>query len=102
VRDDKLREQNKTIRQLKGQVRQLRKENKLLQAELDLIRELWHNDVLDLAKKERRKRIDEKREELCPQCGNPTVNITTVGIWHLVRCDACDFFSREEIESGTN
>lgn len=102
MRDDKIREQTKTIKQLKGHVRQLRKENKLLQAELDLIRELWHNDILELAKKERRKRIDEKKKNLCPQCGNPTTQVTTIGIWEIVRCDACDYFDRREIKDAAD
>lgn len=98
TREDKLREQNKTIRQLKAQVRQLRKELKFAQSEMELIRDLWEKDIIDLARKERRKRIEEKRKDLCPQCGNDTISTNLLGIWKLSRCEACDYFNREKLD----
>lgn len=98
TREDKLREKNKTIRQLKAQVRQLRKELKFAQSEMELIRELWEKDVIELAKKQRRKKIEDKRKSLCPQCGNDTISTNLLGIWKLSRCEACDFFHREKID----
>jgi len=98
TREDKLREKNKTIRQLKAQVRQLRKELKLAQSEMELIRDLWEKDVIELAKKERRKKIEDKRKPLCPQCGNDTISTSLLGIWKLIRCTACDYFDREKLD----
>jgi tRNA(Ile2) C34 agmatinyltransferase TiaS len=100
TREDKLREKNKTIRQLKAQVRQLRKELKFAQSEMELIRELWEKDVIELAKKERRKRITDKRKDLCPQCGNDTISTNLLGIWKLTRCSACDYFHREKLDDS--
>ena len=102
VRDDKLREQNKTIKQLKAQVRQLRKHLKMAQSELELMRELWEADVLDMARKQRRDKIEEKRRPSCPQCGNPTISTNLLGIWKLSRCEACDYFNREKIPQDEN
>jgi predicted RNA-binding Zn-ribbon protein involved in translation (DUF1610 family) len=98
TREDKLREKNKTIRQLKAQVRQLRKELKLAQSEMELIRELWEKDVIELAKKQRRKKLADKRNHLCPQCGNDTISTSLLGIWKLIRCTACDYFNREKLD----
>jgi len=98
TKDDKYREKNKTIRQLKSQVRQLRKLLHQAESEIALIRDLWEKDVIDLAKKERRKRITEKRKDLCPQCGNDTISTNLLGIWKLSRCEACDFFHREKLD----
>ena len=98
TREDKLREKNKTIRQLKAQVRQLRKELKFAQSEMELIRELWEKDVIELAKKQRRKKIEDKRKSLCPQCGNDTMSTSLLGIWKLIRCTACDYFDREKLD----
>jgi len=100
TRDGKYREKNKTIQKLKAQVRQLRKLLKQAQSEIELMRELWEQDVIDMAKKERRKKIEDKRKDTCPQCGNSTVSATLLGIWKLTRCDACDYFNREQLEEG--
>jgi len=96
ARDD--REKNKTIRKLRGQVRQLRKELRLAQSEISLLHTLWEKDVIDMAKNKRREDINKKRHPLCPECGNPTLDVTMVGIWKLMRCNACDFFNREQQE----
>lgn len=98
VREDKLREQNKTIKQLKSQVRQLRKQLRIVESELELIRELWEKDMIDMARKQRREAIEAKRRPVCPQCGNPSMSITMLGIWRLSRCEACDYFNREQID----
>jgi len=98
TKDDRYREKNKTIKLLKSQVRQLRKMLKQAESEIELMRTLWEEDVIEMAKKERRKKIAEKRKDTCPQCGNSTVSATLLGIWKLTRCDACDFFSRINIE----
>ena len=95
VREDKLREQNKTIKQLRGQVRQLRKALKEAESELFLIRELWQEDVLDMARQLRREKIETKRNLcLCPQCGNDTLTTSIIGVWKLERCSSCDHFER--------
>lgn len=99
AREDKLREKNKTIGQLKAQVRQLRKQLKLAESEMDLMRELWERDIIEMAKKERRKQLQQKKVDLCPDCGNPTLKITKVGIWTLVKCESCDFFDRSQNET---
>lgn len=98
TREDKLREKNKTISQLKAQVRQLRKQMKLAESELELIRDLWERDVIDMAKKQRRQQIEDKRKDLCPQCGNDTMSTNLLGIWKLTRCSACDYFNREKLD----
>lgn len=98
TREDKLRDKNKTINQLKAQVRQLRKELRLAHSELELIRDLWERDVIELAKKHRRQKIEDKRKHLCPQCGNDTMSTNLLGIWKLTRCSGCDFFDREKID----
>lgn len=100
VKEDRLREKNKTIKLLKSQVRQLRKMLRQAESEIELMRTLWEEDIIDMAKKERRKKIAEKRKDTCPQCGNSTVSATLLGIWKLTRCDACDYFNREQLEEG--
>lgn len=100
-KDDRYREKNKTIKHLKSEVRQLRKHLKLAYSEIALLRALWEKDVLDMARKQRREKIEEKRQPVCPECGNPTLDVTELGIWRLERCGACDFFNREKI-SDTN
>jgi len=97
-KDERYREKNKTIRQLKAQVRHLRKELRLAHSELDLIKELWEKDVIDMARKQRRKNIENKKKDLCPECGNPTITHTVIGIWNLTRCDACDYFDRKQTD----
>ena len=98
VREDKVREKTKTIRQLKAQVRQLRKKLRAAQDEMELMRALWEQDVLEDAKRKRRQRIQDKRSELCPDCGNPTISTTLLGIWKMSRCEACSYFNREKME----
>jgi len=97
-KDERYREKNKTIRQLKAQVRHLRKELRLVHSELALIKELWEKDVIDMAKKQRRKNIENKKKDVCPECGNPTITHTVIGIWNLTRCDACDYFDRKQTD----
>jgi len=91
---DKLKDANKKLR---AQVRQLRKQNKQLDAELELLRELWAADIQEM-RKERRKKVTKKRTPVCPQCGNPTLDIKQVGIWKLIRCESCDHFERTQEE----
>lgn len=91
------RELNKTIRQLRAQVRQLRKENKLLRSELELIQTLWSEDI-DQMRKDRRNKIEQKKQPVCPQCGNPTLDITVIGVWVLTRCKSCEYFNRDQKE----
>lgn len=98
-RDERYREKNKTIKQLKAELRHLRKQLRHAYSEVALLRNLWEKDVLEMAKKERREKIIDKRQPLCPECGNPTLDITNVGIWKLSRCNSCDFFNREKIEN---
>lgn len=97
MKDDKHRELNKTIKQLKAQIRSLRKTNKLLQSELDLLHLLWSDDIAQL-KQERREKITEKRAPVCPECGNTTITISQIGVWTLSRCSGCDYFHREQKE----
>lgn len=93
------RELNKTIRQLKAKVRQLRKQLDITESELYLVKSLWEQDVIDMAKQIRRDKIKEKKEHpLCPECGNDTLTSSVIGVWKLDRCSACDFFNRKEIE----
>lgn len=99
-KDDKYREKNKTIRQLKSQVRHLRKELKLAHSELALLHTLWEKDLIELAKNQRKEDINKKRQPICPECGNPTLDITSVGIWNLSRCISCDFFDRKQIDEN--
>jgi len=35
---------------------------------------------------------------VCPDCGNPTLDVVNVGIWNLMRCGACDYFERKQID----
>lgn len=91
------RELNKTIRKLKGDVRQLRKENKFLQSELDLLQTLWSEDIAEM-RKQRRDKLEKKKQPTCPQCGNTTLDISKIGVWVLTRCGACEFFDRQQIE----
>jgi hypothetical protein len=97
-KDERYREKNKTIRQLKSQVRQLRKELKLAQSEIALLHTLWEKDLIELARNQRKENIIKKRQPICPDCGNPTLDITEVGIWKLMRCNACDFFDRKQTD----
>lgn len=94
------REKNKTIRQLKAQISHLRKELKLAQSEIALMHTLWEKDIIELAKTQRRENIIKKRQPVCPECGNPTLDITDVGTWRLCRCNACDFFDRKKIDES--
>ena len=90
------RELNKTIRKLKGELRQLRKLLHQTESELALIKSLWEQDVIDMAKKDRRKRVAKKPDNICPECGNPTITTMEIGIFVLTRCSSCDYFNREE------
>lgn len=96
-RDDRYREKNKSIKYLKAEIRQLRKHLKLAYSEIALLRALWEKDVLDMARKQRREKIVEKKQPVCPECGNPTLDVTELGIWKLSRCNSCDFFHREKM-----
>ena len=91
------RELNKTIRKLKGEVRQLRKQNKFLQSELDLLQTLWTEDIAQM-RKQRREKLQNKRQPVCPQCGNPSLDTTIIGVWVLTRCSACEYFDRRQTE----
>ena len=97
MKDDKHRELNKTIRQLKAQVRSLRKENKECNAKLELLHLLWAEDV-DEMREQRREKIEEKRKPACPQCGNKTLTTTYIGVWVLQRCGSCEYFDRTQTE----
>jgi len=86
----KLQDANKKLR---AEVRALRKKLHMADDELNLLQEIWQDEVADL-KKERRAKIKKKKIPLCPQCGNPTLDIKDIGAWTLIRCEACDFFER--------
>ena len=92
------RELKKTIRQLRAQVRQLRKQLTTAESELYLIKSLWEQDVIDMARQMRREKIEKKRSPLCPECGNDTLTTSLIGVWQLDRCSACDYFHRKEVE----
>ena len=100
-KDYKYREKNKTIRQLKAELRHLRKQLRLAYSEVALLKTLWEKDVLEMAKNQRRQKIVEKKQPVCPDCGNPTLDVKELGMWKLERCSACDYFHREKI-SDTN
>lgn len=91
---DKLADANKKLR---AQVRQYRKELRLAQNELLLLQDLWQAEIVEM-KKQRREKIKQKKIPECPQCGNPGLEVKTVGIWKLQRCEKCDFFNREQEE----
>lgn len=97
-REDKLREKTKTIQKLKGQVRQLRKRVDEVESELALVYSLWEDDVLAEAKANRRKKLEDKRLPMCPQCGNPGLKESYIGIWVMRRCEYCEHFDREKAE----
>ena len=88
----KMQDANK---QLRAQVRQLRKENKAFRDELALLQDIWQAEIMEL-KAERRERLEEKRIPVCPKCGNPTLLGQQMGAWILEKCASCDYFSREK------
>lgn len=99
TRAENLERLKQANRQLRAQVRQLRKQLQLVQSELALVQQLWADDISDL-KKQRRKKIETKRVPVCPQCGNPTLDVQTIGVWILERCSACDHFDRRQTDAN--
>lgn len=87
----KLQDANKKLR---AEVRTLRKQLHIADDQLALLQELWQDEIVEL-KQARKDSIKKKRTPLCPQCGNPTLDIKDIGAWILKRCEACDFFERK-------
>jgi hypothetical protein len=86
----KLQDANKKLR---GEVRALRKRLSAAIDELALLQDIWQSEIMDL-KKIRKENIKKKKAPVCPRCGNPTLDIRTVGVWTLTKCEACDYFDR--------
>lgn len=75
-------------------VRQLRKENKKLRSELEMLR-----DVIDVdeIKQERREKIIKKKSLECTKCGSIDLEISEFGIYRLIECVDCGLRNREKI-----
>lgn len=97
TRTEQLNKLQKSNQKLRAQVRQLRKQLKDANNELLLLQDLWQSEIAEL-KKQRRNKIKQKKTPVCPECGNPTLEIKAIGIWRLSRCQSCDYFSREQKE----
>jgi len=70
----------------------------MLDAELELMRTLWEQDIIDRAKQLRREKIKVKKADVCPQCGNSDrYSVAQVGVWTMEKCGACDHFDRKQI-----
>lgn len=82
----KLQDANKKLR---SQVRQLRKQLKDAEQNLQLLQDIWQAELSEL-KAFRQSRKTPKPETICPECGNPTLIHSTVGIWSMESCSACE------------
>lgn len=73
----------------------MRKQLKEAEQERTLLTDLWAQEIEEMRAAKRKKR-KEKNTPVCPECGNPTLDVKKIGIWKLEKCDVCDYFSREQ------
>lgn len=79
----------KANRQLRSEVRQLRKLLANAERELEIIRDLVDSDVVEFAKAERRRRILAKTEPECEACGHVGLAVFRQGFMDLLMCPVC-------------
>jgi hypothetical protein len=89
----KMQDANKKLR---AQVRQLRKQLKDAEHNLQLLQEIWAAELSEL-KAFRRSRQPPKPNTICPACGNPSLVFSTMGVWVLEKCSSCDHTSKKRL-----
>lgn len=96
VVEEKLKETNKELR---AQVRQLRKQLKLAEQELENVRDLITIDMISKAKSLKREEHEARHTEPCQACGGTDMDITQLGVYERRQClnDKCGLITRSKI-----
>lgn len=80
---ERLTKLTRANRELRGQLRQLRKQIAHYKRELDFIRDLVDTDAIEWAKARKRK------SEGCSSCGSEDIMSIAAGVYTIVICNAC-------------